>query len=386
MVNNIDSTMLVQNKMSDDCTVITKVSVKDKILNKLRPTLDAIPVKFYKNKEDSLFSPSFLPFSSVIEMINDINPDIVHLHWVCHGMINVEDIARINVPIVWTLHDDWVFTGGCHIKWDCDKYQNNCGSCPRLGSINENDLSRKVFNRKKKAFSKIDQLIIVGVSHWLKDCAKKSALLKDKKIINLPNPLDTGKYKPFDKDKAKELWCLPKNKKLILFGANSATADINKGFIELCEALAKIKSTDVEFVVFGSSEPKKSQDFGVKTHYLGNVHDDVSLITIYSLADVMVVPSLQEAFGQTASEAMACGTPVVAFGHTGLLDIIDHKVNGYLAQPINTTDLANGIDWVLKSDQYDELCISARNKVVNEFDSKVVAKKYVELYKEILND
>lgn len=378
--------MLVQNKMSDDCTVITKVSVKDKILNKLRPTLDAIPVKFYKNKEDSLFSPSFLPFSSVIEMINDINPDIVHLHWVCHGMINVEDIARINVPIVWTLHDDWVFTGGCHIKWDCDKYQNNCGSCPRLGSINENDLSRKVFNRKKKAFSKIDQLIIVGVSHWLKDCAKKSALLKDKKIINLPNPLDTGKYKPFDKDKAKELWCLPKNKKLILFGANSATADINKGFIELCEALAKIKSTDVEFVVFGSSEPKKSQDFGVKTHYLGNVHDDVSLITIYSLADVMVVPSLQEAFGQTASEAMACGTPVVAFGHTGLLDIIDHKVNGYLAQPINTTDLANGIDWVLKSDQYDELCISARNKVVNEFDSKVVAKKYVELYKEILND
>ena len=94
----------------------------------------------------------------------------------------------------------------------------------------------------------------------------------------------------------------------------------------------------------------------------------------------MIVPSLQEAFGQTASEAMACSTPVVAFGATGLLDIVDHKENGYLAKPFESKDLAKGIEWVLNSESYDKLCVNAREKVIKEFDSKVVAKKYIKLY------
>ena len=170
----------------------------------------------------------------------------------------------------------------------------------------------------------------------------------------------------------------------MLFGAIGATSDPRKGFDELSEALYKLTCKDIEFVVFGSSEPQEPQDFGFKTHYLGHLHDDVSLVTLYSAVDVMIVPSLQEAFGQTASEAMACGTPVVTFAATGLLDIVDHKQNGYLAQPFNTDDLANGIEWILNTDNYDELCSNAREKVLREFDSIVVAKKYMELYKTIL--
>jgi glycosyltransferase involved in cell wall biosynthesis len=102
--------------------------------------------------------------------------------------------------------------------------------------------------------------------------------------------------------------------------------------------------------------------------------------------DVMVVPSLQEAFGQTASESMACGTPVVAFGATGLLDIVDHKINGYLAKPFDTDDLKNGIEWVLNTPNYDELCKNAREKVLREFDSKIVAKRHIELYEEVLEN
>lgn len=127
-------------------------------------------------------------------------------------------------------------------------------------------------------------------------------------------------------------------------------------------------------------------DFGFKTHYLGHLHDDVSLVTLYSSVDVMIVPSLKEAFGQTASEAMACRTPVVAFGATGLLDIVDHKTNGYLAKPFDTDDLAYGIEWVLNAPNYDELSYNAREKVLREFESVVVAEKYVELYKEVLKN
>ena len=383
----IDSQMLVQNKSSDDYTVVTETGKIKKYINKLRPIIDSIPTKFYKNKTKTLFSPAWVPFGNIVDKINEINPDIVHLHWICKGMIKVEDIAKIKAPIVWSLHDNWVFTGGCHIMWECEKYKDKCGACPRLGSDNENDLSRKVWNRKQKVFNQKQNMTIIGLSRWLNECSKKSTLLKDKRHISLPNPIETDIFKPFDKNLSRELWNLSKDKKLVLFGAMSATSDPNKGFKELSEALRKLdKNDEVEFVVFGSSEPKESQNFGLKTHYLGHLHDDVSLVTLYSAVDVMVVPSLQEAFGQTASEAMACGTPVVAFGHTGLLDIVDHKKNGYLATPFDTTDLKDGIEWILNNEHYDELCQNAREKVMREFDSQIVAQKYIELYKGVLNE
>lgn len=383
--SGVDSQMLVQNKTSDDYTVLNENKKANKYLNKLRPILDSLSVRFYKNRTKTLFSPSFLPFSNIVDRINEINPDIVHLHWICGGMIRIEDIARIKAPIVWSLHDMWAFTGGCHYDEECKAYEKECGNCKVLGSQKENDLSRKVFKRKQKVFNNKKDITIVGLSNWLNECSKSSTLLKNKNHINLPNPIDTDIFKPFDKNLSRELWNLPKDKKLILFGAIGATSDPRKGFKQLSIAIQNLdKNLNIEFVVFGSSKPQNAPDLGFKTHYLGSLHDDVSLVTLYSAVDVMIVPSLQEAFGQTASEAMACETPVVAFGATGLLDIVDNKVNGYLAKPFDATNLKDGIEWVLNSSNYDELCLNAREKVMREFDSKIVARKYIELYNEVL--
>lgn len=380
----MNSHMLVQNKSSDDFTVMGPVTKLQKVLSKIRPFLEMLPPRFYKNRTKTLFSPAWLPFSDVVSRINNLKPDIVHLHWIAGGMMRIEDIARINAPIVWSLHDDWAFTGGCHIKWECKKYTQSCGACPRLGSSEEKDLSYKVWRRKRKVFSK-KNLTIIGVSQWLTNCSLSSSLLGDKAHVTLPNPLNTQIFKPQNRRVSRELWNLPHDKKLILFGANSPISDINKGFKELSEALRLIGTTDIEFVVLGSSEPEDPQDFACKTHYLGHLYDEVSLVTLYSAVDVMVVPSLQEAFGQTASESMACGTPVVAFGATGLLDIVDHKSNGYLANVLDSSDLANGIDWVLGHDNPQQLAENARQKVVNYFDSKVIARKYINLYRDILS-
>jgi glycosyltransferase involved in cell wall biosynthesis len=383
---HVDSEMLVQDKSSDDFTVIAEISKLRNGFNKLRPTIDSIPIRFFKERTKTLFSPSWFGFSNIVDKINDINPDIVHLHWICGGMMTIEDIARIKAPIVWSLHDMWAFTGGCHYDEECQGYEKECGNCKVLGSDKENDLSRKIYNRKNKTFSKIENMTIVGLSKWLSECAQSSTLLKNKKHINLPNPIDTNIFKPFDKEKARALWSLPQNKKLVLFGAMGATSDTRKGFCELSEALHKLTCKDVEFVVFGSSEPKESQNLGFKTHYLGSLHDDVSLVTLYSAVDVMVVPSLQENLSNAIMESLACGTPVVGFDIGGNSDMIEHEKNGYLAKPFDTDDLANGIEWVLHVSDYDELCHSARQKVLREFDSVVVAKKYIELYKEILSD
>ena len=166
----------------------------------------------------------------------------------------------------------------------------------------------------------------------------------------------------------------------------SATSDSRKGFNELIEALQKLeKNENIEFVIFGSSKPLDAPNFGFKTHYLGNLADDISLITLYSAVDVMVVPSLQENLSNAIMESLSCGTPVVGFDIGGNSDLIDHKKNGFLAKPFEIEDLKNGIEWMLNQKNYDELCQNAREKVLEKFDSEVVAKQYVELYRKILN-
>lgn len=378
----IDSKMLVQSKRSDDYTVI----VPDKAFGIVRQILDQLPVIFYKNRTKTLFSPSWVPFSGVVDKINKINPDIVHLNWICYGMMRIEDIALIKKPIVWSLRDMWAFTGGCHYDEGCGRYEKNCGNCKVLGSLKENDLSRKIWYRKEKTFSKIQNITIVGLSKWISKCAKSSTIFKDKKVLTLPNPIDTTLFKPLDKNITRELWNLPQNKRLILFGAVMATSNPRKGFKELREALHKLKYRDIELVVFGSSQPQDPPDFGFKTHYLGYLYDDVSLVTLYSAADVMVVPSLQENLSNAIMESLSCGTPVVAFDIGGNSDMVEHQINGYLAKPFDTTDLARGIEWVLNAPNYEELCSNAREKVVREFDSRIVARKYIELYREILGN
>ena len=149
--SDVGSRMLVQNKSSDDYTVVTETGKIKKYTNKLRPILDSIPVRFYKNKTKTPFSPAWVPFGSIVDQINEIKPDIVHLHWICGGMIRIEEIAKIKAPIVWSLHDMWAFTGGCHYDEVCGGYKESCGNCKVLGSSQENDLSRKVWQRKQKA-------------------------------------------------------------------------------------------------------------------------------------------------------------------------------------------------------------------------------------------
>jgi len=380
----LTSQMLVQSKSSDDSTVFCSTSKLQKGLARIRPSLDGLRVRPYKNRSQTPFSAAWVPSGALIDQINLINPDIVHLHWISAGMMRIEDIRRIKAPVVWTLHDMWPFTGGCHYDENCGAFRKTCGNCKVLASSQERDLSRKVFLRKQKTFAQKQNITVVALSRWIKAEAKDSTLFSEHQVVNLPNPIDTKIFAPFDRVQARKLLNLPIDKKLILFGAMGATSDPRKGFHELGEALQRLQTTDTELVVFGASQPDKGITFSQKAHYLGRLHDDVTLRVLYSAADVMLVPSRQEAFGQTASEALACGTPVVAFATTGLLDIVEHKMNGYLAKPFDIDDLANGVDWILEFAGSDSLAEYGRQKITQNFDFKVVAPKYIELYQSIL--
>lgn len=379
-----NSKMLVRAKFSNDPTVLIERSP----LTKLSPPISGMPLRLYPKRNASMFSLQWFP-DVLTKRVNQFNPDIINLHWVCNGYLQIETLAKFSQPLVWTLHDMWPFTGGCDYIKDCERYKESCGQCPQLQSSRSSDLSRWVWQRKAKAWQNAN-LTIVATTKWMADCARSSSLFKNRRIEVIPLGLDTEKYKPVNRQVARDLLNLPQDKKIVLFGAITSTSYPRKGFQLLVPALQRLSASGwadhIELVVFGSSEPEKPIDLGFNAHYLGRVHDDISLALIYSAADVMVVPSVQEAFGQTASEALSCGTPVVAFNATGLKDIVDHQQNGYLATPFEVEDLAKGIAWVIEDEERQQkLQVQARQKSLQEFAKCVQARRYLSLYEEIIS-
>jgi len=382
----VSSQMLVKNKKSRDPNVIMSQKGIANKFDKIISTISNSPLRLYPERNRGIFSPEWLP-DSLAAKVAKIQPDIINLHWVCGGYMQVESVPKFNKPLVWTLHDMWPFTGGCHYSEECDRYTKSCGSCPQLHSSKDSDLSRWVWQRKAQAWKNLN-LTLVTPSHWLAECAKSSSLLQEYPVNVIANGLDPEVYKPLNRLLLRESLNLPQNKQLVLFGAMQGTDDRWKGFPLLVPALQSLSKSGwqdkIELLVFGSSQPEKPSEVGFKTHYLGRLEDE-SLAKVYAAADVMVVPSRYEAFGQTASEALACGTPVVAFDVTGLKDIVDQQQNGYLAKPYETEDLARGIAWVLEDpDRHEKLCRSARLKVEEKFTLQVQARAYKNLYEEIL--
>ena len=251
--NEVDSRMLVQNKASKLEEIIGPKNKVKKLINLSRPALDLIPRNLYKDTQLIPFSSSIVPFGNVVNEINKYAPDIVHLHWIAGGMMRIEDLAKIKAPIVWSLHDDWAFTGGCHIKLDCNNYINSCGSCKALRSNHSYDLSKYIYKRKNKTYKKINNLTIVGLSNWLARCAQASSLLGNSNVVCIPNPINTNVFRPFNKQTCKNYLNLNGNKKLVLFGAMNIK-DECKGFNYLKDALKNIDPNNYEIAIAGTSE------------------------------------------------------------------------------------------------------------------------------------
>ena len=389
----VDSIVITQTKTSDTPKVQQLAQTKlQKLISKIRPFLSQIPLMAYSNRIKDVFSPQiplFTPHNRLlISKVNALQPDIVHLHWVENGFFNIKDLESIKAPMLWSLHDANPYTGGCHIvAAACIGVGIQCKKCPLLKSNSSFDISFWTFRRKAKTYAKLNNLTINGLSRWIAQSAKDSALLGTKPIINLPNPIDTSIYRPIQKSLAREILRIHTPKKIISFGAIGATSTPRKGFNELKSALENLPQylkDKCELLVFGSTEGNNIG--GIATHYLGTLHDDITLTLLYSASDMFIMPSHLESFGQTALEALSCGAPVVAFDTSGLKDIVTHKHNGYLAKCYDTDDLAQGIEWILtlESTMYEKLSQAARASAHNSFESSKVAHSYIKAYAQLV--
>ena len=378
-----DSQMVVMRKETDDVTVSGPSSHFGKGAALFYPVVEKLMTDVpFRKKKKSMFSGAWIPSRRIINKINSINPDVVHLHWVNGGMLQIEDLKKINAPIIWNLQDMWPFTGGCHFTDDCVRYKASCGSCKVLSSKSNFDLSRLIHIRKNKSFKKINKLVINGPSQWLGNWAKDSSLFKDREVVNVPNTIDSSLFRPIDKKTARQSFNLPQGKTVVLFGASNVH-DLRKGYAELLAALTILDYPNLILVVAGQSKPIDPIISKFPVYYIPPVHDDVSLSLMYNVANVVVVPSLQENLANTIIESLSCGVPVVGFNIGGNSDMVEHRENGYLAQPLDVNDMAYGISWTLGQDS-SLLSKNAREKVLKTFSYAAVINRYIDLYRSLL--
>lgn len=387
--NGIKARMLVRDKQTDQISVVELKKSWWKIWQFIWERIVIWKANHFK--KHNLFAVDIANTGTDITALPEFTQaDVIHLHWINQGMLSLTDIRRIlqsGKPVVWTMHDMWPFTGICHYAGACDKYSTQCHNCHLLYKGNKKDLSYRIFEKKRKLFDGT-HVTFVACSRWLESLAKKSELIKDQTITNIPNAINTNLFKPRDKQQAREKCLLPQDKKLLLFGSVKIT-DKRKGIDYLVEACRQIASSHPEFskqlgvVVFGNQAEQYASLFPFPIYPMNYVSNEKELVDIYNAVDLYVTPSLQDNLPNTIVEAMACGIPCVGFNVGGIPQMIDHLHNGYVAEYQSSQDLANGIHWALTEGEYESLSEEASRKAVSCYSESIISKKYIDIYNKI---
>lgn len=357
----------------------------------MRKVLDRLPVLACRNRWRLLHNLEFSCATlrrDFAGQVNRFGADVVNLHWVNYGQISPEGLARIRAPVVWTLHDMWAFTGGCHHSRDCLGFTERCGVCPVLGSGQEDDISRGLWLRKKRAWQG-RTIHVVTPSTWLGERAAASALFKEMPIRTIPNPVDLKRFSPGNKAEARRALGLPAEPPLVLFAAQKALGNPAKGYHLLEQAMrgAWSDGKPPHLVVLGSGTPGTFSDTPFPTHFLGYHKDETAIVNAYRSADVFVLPSLNENLPNTIAEALACGTPCVAYSVGGIPDMIRHRENGYLAQPFEAADLHAGLETCLNATNQDcAMSASARTGAERMFDAAKIGRAYLDVFRHAMGE
>ncbi len=276
--------------------------------------------------------------------------DVVHLHWVAGfvapaGVRRLQDLGK---TVVWTLHDQRPFTGGCHYAAGCDQYERQCDQCPQLRA-DELGLVPASFAEALEQLR--PGLGVICLSRWMADCARRSRLLRTARVEIIPNGLDTEVFRPGrEAARAKLKW--DREAVYFLFGADYLTEkrkgfDTLRGAVGRCLAKepfrAAAKGGRIWFVFFGEL-PAAAIDMGFPAQALGRVEAEAALAEIYAACDAFILPSYEDNLPNTMLEAMCCGTPVIGAAVGGVAETIENGVTGLLTPPGDEAALADAIE------------------------------------------
>jgi glycosyltransferase involved in cell wall biosynthesis len=364
---NIDVSMInIEGDNYPDVKILNSSRVT-KYIFRIKNLIVKLILIFFKNYSKDYRSLNIFP-SKLLNLINNSNADIVHLHWIGAEMISIKQISKIKKIIVWTMHDAWPLNGCNHI--DPQDYN--------IQETKRKDIIEKITLNKKIKYLADKNIHFTSPSKWLFNKYQKSFYNKTKtKCTIIPNIFDIDKWEKIDNDNAKSYFSLPINKIIIIFGANNAVTSYNKGFTFFKFLVETLDKDKYHFLVFGNNTDKFLSN---KTNItkVGIVKDDKIMKKIYSAGNITLLPSRIENLPYTALESIACNTPVLAFDTGGLSDIVIHKKNGYLVEKYNKEQLIEGVFWLSKNK------LENINSTLNWIKKETVINEYIKIYQEIL--
>jgi len=374
-----------------EATFAPRLTLPARIGRMARRSVEAWLVRNYSPEHDYVLSTGSVGHD-IGKIVAQECPDILQLHWIGGDSFRLGSLAGVRIPVVWRLSDMWPFCGLEHLEPDREKYarqpQWGIGQGGRFFDISE------YFRHKKKAiYRSVRDMTIVSPSRWLASEVKRSALLGHRETIRIPTSCDTNLFLPKDRAACREVLGIPRDKTVVLVGATSMGTRWKgldlfvDAMIQVGKNLSSESASRLHLVTFGQDVLRATQLTDLMTaEHFGHIQDRRLMSVLYNAANVFVAPSRMENLANTVLESLSCGTPAVAFDIGGMPDMIDHKVNGFLALPFDTASLAEGIQWVIDRRGDEQTAKEARSKVLREFSVEGEIDRYIKLYSSILGE
>lgn len=394
---NEESAMIVKNKQSNDPNVhqVTTRGPEHFCEEQIPQAAQEFFINRNRNSiSNTLFSLPHPGYDiSNIDLIE--RADIINLHWInfFQSVETISSLLKLKKPVVWTLHDQWPFTGGCHYSSGCDKFVDACKNCPQL-----KEKSYEIpFIAHKHKIQKFNNknLTIVTPSRWLANCVRRGKVFKNLRVEVIPNSVETDIFHPIPKEQAKATLNINPDIITLLFGSISAK-EKRKGFKEIIKVISYcsrneyfkelIESGKIYLLTFGKVDDEIKK-IGIPIISFGYINSDEKLADIYSAADIFLLPSLEDNLPNTILESMSCGTPTVSFSVGGLPDLIQNGINGHMAPCFDIDKFGEMVlDLIKDSSKRKKMSICCRKSMEMNYQLKHQAFKYIELYLELLNN
>lgn len=374
----LESLFLVNRKRLVSTEVLVFDSTFEKLFSLLAPSCDGMISRTFAPPSNQVVSTGLtgVPWKRKAQKLA---PDVLHFHWAFHGFVRLDSLIGVShLPSVFSLHDLWVLGSLTH-------YPSDFLPEPFRSPESSNFFSQWLRNKKQSVFSRLPRAHFLAHSKWSAEVAIESGLLPRERIHCIPTPLEAEWYSPPCRAEARRVLGFPSEGNIALFGAIRSLSDPRKGFDILREALRNLSGQDPsllrELLLFGGGGTEREISPNLPIRDFGALNDNLSLRLLYNAANVFLMPSRIETFGQTALEALACGTPVVAFDLGGVRDLISHRQNGYLARPYDIDDFVRGITWVLQQDEGSIGAVCRRS--AEKYAESQIGPQYEALYREI---
>ena len=330
---------------------------------------------------------SYFATKRLIKKIENFNPDVIHLRNLHANYLNLpllfKYLAKINKPVIQNLHDCWVYTGKCPYYTDikCDNWKTVCHDCPFLNRYPKSyffDFTKKMYLDKKKWYSNINNLTIIGVSDWVTNEGKKSFLNRENvNFKRIYNWIDLSIFKKYNNGETKKQYGIDDNKFIIL-GVSANWSEGTVRYEDFMNLADMIDGNKMQIVLIGKSKNKIEHKNIIHYQYMDNTTE---LAKMYSMADVYVHMSVEDTFGKVIAEALACETPAIVYNSTGCSEIVGNGC-GFVVEPRNLKEIINSINKIYNN---EVKLTNMRKWVEDKFNYEKNVNELINLYKDLAN-